>query len=63
MSTAHAPAPTTPRDAAAPILPLFLQRWSPRAFSAEGLREREGPSARRPLADSVVHGAFPAGAA
>jgi nitroreductase len=37
MSTAHAPAPSTPRQAAAPILPLFLERWSPRSFTDEPL--------------------------
>lgn len=96
MSTVHAPAPhplQAPREAAAPILPLSLERWSPRSFTEEampreallqvpeavrwaahamaaigrrgtaeqppeGFRERAGPSARRPLADSIGHGAF-----
>ncbi len=42
---------------------VAIGRRGPAEQLPEGFREREGPSTRRPLADSTVHGAFPAAGA
>ena len=52
----------TGRTPEAEILPLLLERWSPRSFTDEALppelQERQRPSVRHPVGTRAFHGNF-----